>query len=280
MKYLKRIFTMRNTKGFTLVEVIVSTVLLGVLIIGIMMFMTPLFQNVDNSIDVERANRVATTMQQYLSKTLKNAMYVKIYTGVSTSDITNVSSALYTNAEYVAMKDKVLASTAGSGGAGKSLELRCISLRYIEDTNPRNSETGLPCYKYILSEETVDANYVVDNSQSTPVFSASFYERLYTDVEFERLAIDLNNDADDDPTTTPEDVMHPAYKYTINVYSEPAMETHSMLFSGLGVIELNNIKSLEINSDRKYTTYENTDLGTAGNADIYIFYVTRKHVIS
>ncbi len=289
-KYLKRLFTLRNTKGYTLVEVIVSTVLLGVLIVGIMFFMAPIFQNVDSNLEIERADRIATTMQQYISKTMKTSMYVKIFTGVSDSDLGSATSALYSDPEFAAMKQLVIDSVAGPSGAGKSLELRCLSLRYKEDTNPRNSDTGLPAYKYILSSETVDTtHYMIDNSLSTPVFSASLYEKMYANVAFTRLEYDLNNDGDNNPATTPKDVMHPGYTYEIKIYDEPGVADAStgnlqfgvstMLFSGRGTLEFNNMKSLEINSERKFTTYQTTDLGGTGvDENIYIFYVARKHV--
>lgn len=303
MKRLRRLFSIRNNKGYTLVEVIVATVLLGVLIIGIMLFMTPVFQNVDSNVEQARADTVATTMQNFINKTLKNAQYVKVYTGVSqasmlsiTQSITGTLSAGDPGEDYKVMTETVQKHM--SGGV-KFRKLGCISLRYIEDKNPRNSDTGLNSYKYVLSNETIKlpgvtisgvtaGDYELVPSMSTPIFDTSFYENLYPTTKFERIqGHDLNKDGDNDPATLPQDVMYPGYKLTIDVYNEPGTidattstikySDATKIFSGVGAIELNNIKSLEINPSGEFCTYENTNVGTG--QDIYIFYIIREHVL-
>ncbi len=303
LKCFRRLFSIRNSSGYTLVEVIVSTALLGILIIGIMMFMTPVFSNVDENVEQSRSDTVATTMQNYITKTLKNAQYVKVYTGVSQASMLAITQSINSTLsegdpaeDYKTMTQTVQKNM--SGGV-KFRRLGCISLRYIEDKNPRNSDTGLNSYKYILSNETVKlpgvtipgvtaGDYEIVPSMSTPVFDTSFYEDLYPTTKFERIqGYDLNTDGDNNPDSNPKDVMYPGYTLSIDVYNEPGIVDATTkavnygdgtkIFSGVGPIELNNIKSLEINPSGEFCTYENTNVGTG--QDIYIFYIVREHVL-
>ncbi len=291
IKRMKRLLDKRNSKGFTLVEVIVSTALLGVLIIGILIFMTPVFSNVHGGIEIERANRVGTTMNQYISKSIKNASFMKVYTNASVSDADDISDTIITDPDYINMM-KFVEKANSSGGAGSTIDsyrVACIAIKYVQDTNPRHSTSGLPSHKYVITKETTVAgapisgtstpSYLIDTSKSQQVFEMCFYEKLYPEVTFERLEVNIAGAGE------PAKMVGPAYRTIIRMYDEefnpaldPTTRTHALLFEGKGITELNNVKSLQINpKGEKHLTYPNMNIGT-GN-DTLIFFVVRDHVV-
>lgn len=284
MKRLKRLSRWRNSSGFTLVEVIVSTALLGVLIIGILLFMTPVFSLAGSSETNTKANRFATTMELYVSKSLRSSVYIKVYTGAEIGDITSTSGAIYTDADFQSMKDFVIANS-------ENYELRCMSIRYVEDTNPRNSSVGDTAYKYMLYNDKIDtAKYFIDKNKSELVFDECFYEDIYPKFSFavkpvyfdengaviDATAPDIEFDTEGKPKTA-KLTLYPAVEMNIDIYEEEGMGDYSRVFKGLSYIEANNIKSLQLNSKGTYKIYQPMEVtdGTT-NKDTYIFYVARK----
>lgn len=287
MKRLKRLSGWRNSSGFTLVEVIVSTALLGVLIIGILLFMSPVFKLAGSSETNTKANRFATTMELYVSKSLRSSIYVKVYTGAKIGDIAGSGAiSQEKDAEFKNMLDFVT-----NAENGKNYELRCMSIKYVEDTNPRNSSSGDTAYKYMLFNETFDLNKgTLDKSKSQLVFDECFYEDIYPQFSFavkpvyfdengaviDVTAPDIKLDAEGKPETA-KLTLYPAVEMNINVYEEENMELYSQVFKGLSYIEVNNIKSLQLNSKGTYKIYQPMEItdGTT-DKDIYIFYIVRK----
>ncbi len=299
MKHLKRLSKWRNSSGFTMVEVIVSTALLGVLIVGILLFMTPVFGMIDNNEVNQKADRTATTMELYLSKSLRSSLFIKVYTGAKSDDVTKGDGAICKDTQFEAMKKFVVDNSA-------NYELRCISIKYVEDTNPRNNSTGNNPYKYMLFNEKVDtSHYTVDASKSDRIFDECFYEDIYPKFSFRRNPVCFDKDGnvipetyDSDGNVTPkhEDVdgnkvnpwphddttnytttLYPVIEMDIDIYGDEGMDISSRAFSGRSYIEVNNVKSLQLNSKGTYVIYEPeaiTDGST--DKDIYIFYVARK----
>ena len=299
MKYLKRLSKWRNSSGFTLVEVIVSTALLGVLIVGILLFMTPVFGMIDNNEVNQKADRTATTMELYLSKSLRSALFVKVYTGAKFGDINDASGAIYTDEAFITMKDFASANSA-------NYELRCISIKYVEDTNPSNSSIGDSPYKYMLFNEKIDtAYYMLDGAKTELIFDECFYEDIYPKFEFRRNPVCFDKDGnvitesyDADGNVTPkhEDsagnkadpwphddstnyatTLYPVLEMDIDIYGDESMHETSRALSGKSFIEINNVKSLQLNSKGTYKIFEPEAI-TDGTTykDTYIFYVARK----
>lgn len=279
MKYLKRLSKWRNSSGFTLVEVIISTALLGILVVGILMFMTPIF-NMSNSSQVnQRADRAATTMELYLSKSLRSSLYVKVFTGATSSDINDANGQIYKDTQYQEMLEFAKKNSA-------NYDLRCISIRYEEDPNPRNQSAGDNPKKYMLYNETVDFTGIgLDSSKSELIFDECFYEDIYPQFEFSRnpVCFDENGkvipdvDVDDIADGTIKTILYPVLEMEIDIYDNENMGDMSKVFTGKSYIEVNNVKSLQLNSKGTYMIYEPEAItdGTT-NKDIYIFYVARK----
>lgn len=299
MKYLKRLSKWRNSSGFTLVEVVVSTALLGVLIVGILLFMTPVFGMIDNNEVNQKADRTATTMELYLSKSLRSSLFVKVFTGATLDDINDSSGAIYTDEQFKAMKQFATDNSA-------NYELRCISIKYVEDTNPRNNSTSNNPHKYMMFNEKVDTSYyMLDTTKTELVFDNCFYEDIYPKFTFRRNPVCFDKDGnviaetyDEDGNVIPkhEDengvkadpwphdastnytmTLYPVLEMDIDIYGDESMDISSRAFFGKSYIEVNNVKSLQLNSKGTYVIHEPeaiTDGST--NKDIYIFYVARK----
>ncbi len=299
MKYLKRLSKWRNSSGFTLVEVIVSTALLGILIVGILLFMTPVFGMINNNEVDQKADRTATTMELYLSKSLRSSLFVKVYTGAKLDDINDASGAIYTDEAFKTMKDFAAANNA-------NYELRCLSIKYVEDTNPRNNSTGNNPHKYMLFNEKIDTSYyMLDDSKTELVFDECFYEDIYPKFAFRRNPVCFDQDGkviaetyDENGNVTPkhEDAagnkadpwphdattnyattLYPVLEMDIDIYGDEGMDISSRALSGKSFIEINNVKSLQLNGKGTYKIFEPEEI-TDGTTykDIYIFYVARK----
>lgn len=301
MKYLKRLSKWRNSSGFTLVEVVVSTALLGVLIVGILLFMSPIFGMVDNNEVNQKAERSATTLEHYLSKSLRSSLYVKVFTGATANDINDTAAgAISQDNDFKEMKQFAIDNNA-------NYELKCLSIKYVEDTNPRNNSTSNNPEKYMMYNETIDTTtYKLfpkdDPSGKGPdlVFEECFYEDIYPKFSFRRNPVCFDKDGNMIPETKDADgnvtpahteggapwshsastynvTLYPVLEMDIDIHSDENMDISSRVFGGKSFIEVNNVKSLQLNSKGKYKIFEPmavTDGST--NKDIYIFYVARK----
>lgn len=275
-KYLTRLFKKRNSAGFTLVEVIVSTALIGVLMVGIVLFMAPVFSMVDTNETAQRADRTTTTLEHYISKSLRNTVFVKVYTGAKVTDITNPDGAIREDPDF-----------SGEEGIEKFMEghkdnyqLNCLSIKYVEDTNPRNSSLGNNPHKFMLYNESFDTNY--NHLSSTAVFEECFYEDIYPKFTFSRdsMKVELDKDGkiipeDADPKPEVSKTLYPGIQLDIDIYNDENMTDFGHIFKGTSYIEINNIKSMQINSEGKHKVFDITEIDPDQN-DIYIFYVSRK----
>lgn len=278
MKRLKKLSKWRNSSGFTLVEVVISTALLGILVIGILLFMTPVFSLAGSSETNTKANRFATTLELYVSKSLRNSTYVKVYTGAKVSDVSSAGAiCIDSDAEFKEMLEFVKNNS-------KNCELRCMSLKYVEDTNPRNSSTGDTAYKYMLFNESFDMSKgTLDPNKSELVFEECFYEDIYPRLSFEVKPVCFDSagtvipETDPDIATKTKLTLYPAVEMNIDIYDNENMSDYSRVFAGLSYIEVNNIKSLQINSKGTYKIYQPQEITDgSSNKDILIFYVAGK----
>lgn len=277
MKKLGRLLRKRNSGGFTLVEVVISTALLGILIIGVLLFMTPVFGILETNEDAAKADRAVTTIETYVSKTLRGALYIKVFTNTNASAGAYTTAGMITNADY---QEMVTFMTTGNNK--DNYQLNCLSLKYVADNNPRNSSQGTTAQKYMLYNELVDTtNYVLLPSSAALVFDESFYEDIYPKFEFEHLTVKFDNagnvltetEAAADPTLVDKELT-PALVMNIGVYNDESMHDVYKVFTGKSIIEVNNIKSTAVNTGGEYKIFDTT-AHVAGD-DIFIFYITRK----
>ncbi len=279
IRKLNRLFSKRNKGGFTLVEVIISTALLGILIIGVLLFMTPVFSMVESNEGAAKADRAASTMEVYLSKSLRNALYIKVFDGAAAADASSTTGDIYKNADYEAMRTFI-----NTGNNKDNYQINCISIKYVEDTNPRNNSIGSTAKKYMLFNETVDpTQFTVDPAKSALIFDQSFYEDIYPAFEITHMEVEFDASGNVIPETTPPGATPPTVDKTltpgliidINIYKDEAMNSYDRIFSGKSIVQVNNIKSTAINSGGEYKIYDNHTVNVT-SFDTYIFYISRK----
>lgn len=82
---LKRLLKARNSSGFTLVEVILSCALLSILILGIMMFVTPVLKMVTSGQKNARATMLSETVDTYIAGVLRTAKKIEVFENIEFS---------------------------------------------------------------------------------------------------------------------------------------------------------------------------------------------------
>jgi len=211
-KRIKRLLRKRNNGGFTLVEVIVASALLGVLMLGVFGFVQPVLKSVKEKEQNARAVMLAETIESYISSSTKYAYYVQTFSGVTHSDVKSLNSATLApiaQAKYnsnplllvdedaddkeQAKKDAELADNVFVAAEGtlenmmncmnnvvgtENYEIRCIGMRWLLDAKSGEK-------KLMLTNETVDQKTgALDLSKSRLVFEPCFYDGLYPILYF------------------------------------------------------------------------------------------------
>lgn len=133
-KHIKRLFKKRNNAGFTMVEVIISVALLGIMVLGVLGFMAPVLASVAEKQQNARAVMLMEAVDSYVTNSVRYADYLKIYTNVKAgTDPTDGDP------DFTEMKGKINASH----------ELRCFSFCW--------KETGVQKeFKLVLRQNNVD----------------------------------------------------------------------------------------------------------------------------
>lgn len=177
-KYIKRLFGKRNSAGFTLVEVVVSMALLGVLLVGVFGFVAPLLANVVEKQQDARAVMLMEAVDSYITNSLRNAKYVKIIANVNPYNLPDSS-----NADWTQAKDDLKAMASAVTGSGGEDEMHCISFRWLP--------TGIyDEYKMVLVQENVKVtggSITVDKTLSKEVMGDAIYDKLYIVPRFEMI---------------------------------------------------------------------------------------------
>lgn len=272
-KFKRRLFSRKNG-GFTLVEVIVSAALLGVLLVGIIAFITPALKMMKTEETNSHASMVASSLENYITRSLRSTPYVKIVTNAKYSDFSSTGT-LVNSGDIKAMLDWAALSENAD-----IYEIRCLSLRMTPDT--RSGES-----KYMLFQDYF--KYGSLNVLDMPVFEECFYDGLFPQITIEQATnqyrdgtFPKNEDGTDQALAK-----RPALEIDINVYDHHSMEDHSLVFSGYGLTELYMIATNKYDPDTNknsygYTIYDtekarsDDDANAAGTHDIFIFYAARK----
>lgn len=298
-----RLLGKRNSAGFTLAEVIISTALLGILVVGILLFMTPVFSMTKSSEMNKKADRAATTIEHYLSKSLSNATYIKVFTNAQAADFNTSSGAIRKNAD---MENSILPLFSDLNSTFVvNYDLRCIRIAYTDDGNMRNSGDDSngdgKLSKYMLFNDVINLSGP-NISSSNPVFEAGFYEDIYPsftiepikvrvdqdgrliDVPYEdwtltagKNLVDASGNTLKDATGVPVVVKAettPGIELGIEVFESESMDAMSRVFEGVSYIETINIKGSANNTPANYKVFDTTNVGTG--TDTFIFYVVRK----
>lgn len=278
---LKRLLKKRNNGGFTLIEVIISCLLLSILVLGVMSFVTPVMNMVSLGKKNARATMLAETIDSYISGSLKNAEHVAVFYNMDMDMTTSGATALKaatSDTEGLNLFNTFM--TTGDNAA--NYEVRCISISWGYD-----SITGHQ--KLLVYNETVDNNFslVFPQTMSTTGFSKVFndvmYDGLYPIVSVETFQNEAGVNAN-------------GYKISTKVYaddkcyctvSETERKKSHLAFEGVTFVECLNmvtpafepcqVKSLQAAMDAKKGSHGYISKGSLYYyPDIYIYYIVHK----
>lgn len=182
---LKRLLRLRNSSGFTLVEVIVACALLGILVIGVMGFAVPILSSIREKEKNARAFMLSEAISTYIYSTTQYAYYVSTFTGAAAKDTVGADETItkltYTGTEFPKKNGKGLSTLKACYdklGSDK-YEIRCIGIRWREDQISGEK-------KLMVTNEKVDqVKLTLDPAKSRLVFEECFYNDLYPMITFE-----------------------------------------------------------------------------------------------
>ena len=278
MKKLKQLLKRRRkNSGFTLVEMIVSCGLLGILVVGITVFITPVMRSAASNEKNVRATLLADTVNSYISRSTRNALMVQIFTNADRADAYEDGAI----AKHENLKEMMEFIDNRKDSNGKNTcELRCISFTWQSD--PQTLEE-----KYmVMNESFTGTASTAINTNPTPVFEYCFYDGLFPNFKVEQLMIPDDEETDEESSSDssssdsssetssddPEKMKPvPAIKLTTEVSSVQSMTAPE--FIGVGFTEYSNIKYMK--SDNKFYEIISRDSENP-NSTTFIYYVVRK----
>lgn len=262
-KRMKRLLRLRNKSGFTLVEVIIACALLGILIVGVLGFATPILSNVRAKEQNARATMLSEAIDTYIANSIQYAFYVQPLTNVASGDTVSTSgnpevmSWKYVGTEFEKYKDKGLVDLLNCFNndlAGEVFEIRCIGIRWLD-------VPGQSIKKLMITNEKVNqTTCALDPAQAQTVFDSTFYDGLYPIVKFENYSNQYQgkNEAGNlvDQVAADKVDIAPGIKITTDVYLTPEcysinsnVRASAMLsFSGATNAKFNNIGSNLLNN--------------------------------
>lgn len=231
LRRIKRLLRKRNNGGFTLVEVVIASALLGVLMLGVFGFVQPVLNSVKAKEQNARAVMLCETVESYIANSIKYAYYVQTFSGVIADDVKSaggtkapIVAEKYTGTEFPANADDSLGlmlnclnTTLGTA----NYEIRCIGMRWLDD--PKSGEK-----KLMLTNEVVDqSTLALDPTKAKPVFETCFYDGLYPVLKFNNYdnqytVLDKSTGLPVDRYEADEVKIAPAVEITMDVYLDPA----------------------------------------------------------
>ena len=250
---LKRLLKLRNKSGFTLVEVIIASVLLGLLIVGVVTFISPLFDIIKSNKQNARATMLAETIDTYISGSIRGAQVVEVFANTTLEEV-KTQGIDETTISDTNLRKKVedaksrLFDFMNAGDNADNFEIRCIGITWKTDDSTLNGAK-----KQILTNCRVDNNFSggydnklqIKSDGDTKVFDDSIYNNLYP-----RISLETFSKLDDDDSETGDNAS--GYKISSKVYldkdcynvlSAAARENTNLSFEGAAYVECANITS-------------------------------------
>lgn len=275
MKKLKLLLKRRRkNSGFTLVEMIISCALLGILVLGITVFITPVMRSAASNERDVRATLLAETVNNYISRSTRSAYFVQIFTNADRAEA-YADGAIATNENIKKMQEFVNARVDSTGK--KIYEMKCVSFTWQSD--PQTLEE-----KYMVMNETfINSTTPVINTTPIPIFENCFYDGIFPRFLVEQLKgtdVAPGDSSSESSTSESEgDKPVPAIKITAEISSKQDMAVTE--FIGVGYTEYGTIKNPEINSRGEYRFYGVEALDSSDpHSTTFIYYVARKSMAS
>lgn len=257
MKFLKRLLSKRNNAGFTLLEVVISVGLMGLLVVSMTVFVTPVLKVAAGTQKDNRATLLAETLESYIDRNTKYAEFFAVYTGIARvgSDAGNVQRTTDLQNMFADSYLQKFKSFMADNSA--KYQVRCISVNWQMDKRTNEAKFMLNLNKI---EDGVGGEYTI--AKTNQVFDDCFYDMLYPTIEIEQVI----------SKTTAQPAA--ALKINVDVYDSGTMTNYAARgegYVGMLNVELNASKNP---NDRMFfkqvRTPEEGEL-----TDTYIFYITR-----
>ena len=196
---LKRLLGKRS-KGFTLIEMVISVALLGILVTGVVMFMSPVMDMIQSNKKNARATMLAETINSYVMGNLSKAKIVYIFAGQNVDSI--IKDGPLTFDSYAGN----ITTLFGPGKYADENEVRCMGMVWMKD----NSPTGANRKKLMLVNCKVDSKTLKIDKKAdvVQVFDDALYSDLYPTIH-----LDIVKNASGDIVNS--------YEVTTNVYVTP-----------------------------------------------------------
>lgn len=313
MKFLKRLLKKQNNRGFTLVEVIISSVLLGILVIGVLGFATPIMNMIHTEQQSARATALAETIDSYISGTLRNARMVQVIQN------TNYDRMHQPNVvEDTPLGLQEIYDFMGAGNNKERYEVRCLGICWVADQSSPYYDSSMSSAvprKIMLVNLKVSQNFAAGATMSgalmplpvdlrpdvdgnlkdgaNKVFDDSMYFGLYPVIKFETFN---KKDAAGNEIDPPQKAN--GYKVTAEIYSDSdcynttsqaTRDKSHLAFTGVTYFELANMKSTDvkdinalaelqsaIDANKASQQYVDTNGASYYYPDTYIYYVVSK----
>lgn len=207
---LKRLLKARNSSGFTLVEVILSCALLSILILGIMMFVTPVLKMVTSGQKNARATMLSETVDTYIAGVLRTARKIEVFENVNLASSNNGEinlGGLSTDAASGIQRIKdFMATEAGANYEVRALAIVCKDEGDITTQGIRLYNATVDPASYNLKGDSIKAENQALNDL--------MYTGLYATVKLENFK--TQDETTGDPTTN----NAKGYKISTKVYSD------------------------------------------------------------
>lgn len=268
---LKRLLRMRNKSGFTLVEVIISCALLGILVMGMVMFMTPVLSIINTGQKSARATMLAETIDTYIAGCIKNAARVHVVDNVSISRMssTGVMGFYFANENIL--------NFMREGNNSSKYEVRCLGICWLDNQaldGNQNKDRSTLGGESNVKKKLMLAHYVVDNNftagynntlklQTDASTGKAIYTKVFDDMLYNGLypVVTIESFKAMDASGTELDTNASGYKITTDVYSdqncydvysESARNKSHLSFSGITFAQCLNMKQPAYNPTAAY----------------------------
>lgn len=255
MKKILRLLRLRNKSGFTLVEVIISSALLGILIMAMVGIITPVMSVITNNENNANALLIAEAAEAYIDRSIKNSVYTAIFTNANENDIL-LNGEIYKHEAFKEMKDFLK-----DGDNMKIYDLNIIGIRWLQDPKTLQNKYMLQVIKPTY-DSSLDLNLTSTIGKKN-VFEPYFYDGMYPEFEFEVLPYDEHTDKTDPTKITA--TRGATVKTTANIYSNPAMT--ALAASGTAYSDFVNIRTPAINRDDLYKLYYIDGVHVSGSSE-------------
>lgn len=241
----------RNKKGFTLVEMIISLAIISIMMMGMLAFFGPVTTMVGEMKEKTNAETAIVSINTYITKCIRDAKKVAVYQYYKYEELPQMSITP-SKVPFSSEKD----------------EVKCLRLAWTKRTGSS--------YGYILIEEEVDydnlSNLIIKNSKnytsdSVPDAKKVFKDGYYKDLNF-LFKVNKISVTDDEGKTSDFD-----YGCALSAVAYRDAALKDQIFSSENTMDYIVFNNMKINKEAFTLTEATYD---ADSKDIYIFYIVSK----